>query len=103
MDAARKELLVAGAAGLIAGGAITVFLALRKGRDLEVRGVLLQAALENEGSDVQLALAAYGEGMTPRLAAYAETAATEHLANAYGLTQARLDALPRLLARYGIT
>lgn len=103
MAAGRKEIIAAGVAGLLAGGAVTVFLALRKGRDLQVRGVLMQAALEHDGSDLQLVLAAYGEGMQPRLAAYAETAATEHLANAYGLTQARLDALPRLFARYGIT
>ena len=98
-----KELIAAGVAGLVTGTAVTVFLALRKGRDLEVRGALLQAALEHDGTDVQLALAAYGEGMTGRLAEFAETAANEHLANAYGLTATRIAALPQLMARYGIT
>lgn len=103
MDAGRKEIVAAGVAGLVVGGAVTVFLALRKARDLQVRGALLQAALEHDGSDVQLVLAAYGEGMEPRLTAYAEQYAGEHLANAYGLTPERLAALPRLFERYGIT
>lgn len=103
MAADRTELLVAGVAGLVTGTALVVALALRKGRDLQVRGALLQAALEHDGSNIELALAAYGSGMQPRLAAYAEQYAGEHLANAYGLTPERLAALPRLMARYGVT
>lgn len=103
MDTDRKEIVAGAVAGVIVGGAVTVFLAMRKARDLQVKGALLQAALEHEGGNVQLVLAAYGEGMEPRLAAYAEQYATEHLANAYGLTESRLAALPRLFARYGIT
>lgn len=92
------EIGAALAGGLLVGGGLVVVLAMRKGKELELRGQLLSASLTSQGSAIETVLAAQGARMEPRLAAYAETAVLERL----GLSRERLTSLQRLMARFGV-
>lgn len=85
-------------AGLLVGGGTVAFFALRKGKELELRGTLLSASLTSQGSAIETTLAARGSAMEPRLAAYAEQAVFAQL----GLTRERIAGLQRLMQRFGV-
>lgn len=94
--------IAAAVGGLLVGGGIVAFLAVQKGNDLAARGQLLSASLTSQGTALQTLLTADGTAMQARLQSYAQQAATDHLAQAYGLTADRMTRIQRLAARLGV-
>lgn len=95
--------LVAFSSGLAVAAAIVVPLALRKGDELQRRGQLLSASLTSQGTALQTLLTSDGQAMAARLEDYAQTAAMDHLSQAYGLTPDRIAGINRLASRLGVS
>lgn len=98
----RGPLIAAIASGLVVGGGVVVFLALRKARELEERGVMLQLSLERGGTSTETYLAALGGKVEDEVQRAARAEARAYVADELGLTQARIDALVALGARLGV-
>ena len=89
--------------GIVGAGLVVGFLASRKTRELQLRGVAMQQALARDGGEVSAYLLSKGAGIEPELRSIAmaasERTATYHLATRYGLTPdlvGQLQQLPRL-------
>lgn len=100
--------LVALAAGLVAGGAVTAWRLNARGRELAARGQQLQASLVAGGDDLRTYLIAQRETIEADLAALgaaevervARVEAERFLGSAYGLTPERMRRLQTLSERW---
>lgn len=95
--------------GFVAGGVLAGVLAWRQSKQLKARGAAATEAFQGRGSALEALLSVRGEELQRDLQragqeyapSVADRAARAVLADSYGLTEARINAMARLGARLG--